>query len=356
MSFERVTAVVIDDTELNNRIYAALLRKIGVTDVVTFTNSAAGLAWSSKNEVALLIVDYKMAAPDGLEVVERFRKTHHDDTQIIMITGDHDRSVRYRALASGVSDFLTKPVDPPEVVARVRNLLALREKRMSVRLQASYLADQTTRLAAEVRKATRKRYEQEREAICHLVRAVEFRENENGMHVVRMGMYSAELAKAAGLSDDDQDMLQLAAPMHDIGKVTMPDHLLIKQGELDEDERETLRHHTIAGYRLLKDSSSELLRLGAEIALTHHEKFDGSGYPYGLSGDAIPVWGRICSICDVFDALTSTRPYKPAWPAELALEHISADAGWHFDPRIVDAFLSIVPAVTEISRRYRDAA
>lgn len=357
MNIERVPAVIIDDTELNSRIYAAMIKKAGVTETFAFTASEAGLAWCAEHDVALLVLDYKMAAPDGLQVIERFRSIQHNaDTQIIMITGDHDRDVRYRALGSGVSDFLTKPVDPPELIARVRNLLALRESRQSLRLQASYLADQTTWLAAEVRKVTRKLRERERETICGLTRAAEFRDNETGMHIVRMAMFSAELAKAVGLSEDDQDMIQLAAPMHDIGKVGTPDHILLKQGPLSEQEWAVMRHHTIAGYEILKDTTSELLRRGAEIALTHHERFDGAGYPYGLSGDAIPVFGQICAICDVFDALTSTRPYKPEWSIELALEQISADSGSHFDPRLVDAFFSIVRKVTEIRQRYVDAA
>lgn len=357
MSSERVPAVIIDDTELNNRIYAGLLRKAGTTETTAFTNSADGLAWCSKHDVAIVVLDYKMAPPDGLEFVAKFKTFQHNtDAQIVMITGDHDREVRYRALDGGVSDFLTKPVDPPELIARVRNLLALRESRRVLKLQAAYLADQATWLTAEVRKVTRKLRERERETICGLTRAAEFRDSETGMHIIRMGMFSAELGRVVGLPDDDQDMLQLAAPMHDIGKVATPDHILLKKGPLSVEEWVVMRQHPIAGYEILKDSSSELLRRGAEIALTHHEKFDGSGYPYGLSGDAIPVWGQICAVCDVFDALTSARPYKPEWSFERALAQIDEDAGTHFDPRLVSAFLSIVPKITEIKTRYADAA
>ena len=351
-------AVIIDDTELNNRIYAGLLRKAGATETIAFTNSAEGLAWCSKHEVAIVVLDYKMAPPpDGLEFLNRFKTfQHNSDAQIVMITGDHDREVRYRALSGGVSDFLTKPVDPPELIARVRNLLALRESRRVLKLQAAYLADQATWLTTEVRKVTRKLRERERETICGLTRAAEFRDSETGMHIIRMGMFSAELGRAVGLSEDERDMLQLAAPMHDIGKVATPDHILLKQGPLSIDEWAVMRRHTIAGYEILKDSSSDLLRRGSEIALTHHEKFDGSGYPHGLSGELIPLWGRICAICDVFDALTSVRPYKPEWPLERALAQIAEDSGTHFDPRLVDAFLSIVPKMTDIKTRYADAA
>ncbi len=357
MSADRVPAVIIDDTELNNRIYAGLLRKAGVTETVAFTESAEGLRWCAKHEVALAVLDYKMAPPDGLQFVAKFRTFQHNaDAAIVMITGDHDRDVRYRALDGGVSDFLTKPVDPPELIARVRNLLALRESRRSLKLQAAYLADQATWLSAEVRKVTRKLRERERETIYGLTRAAEFRDSETGMHIVRMGMYAAELGRAVGLPDDDLDMLQLAAPMHDIGKVATPDHILLKTGPLTEDEWAIMREHTIAGYEILKDSSSELLRRGAEIALTHHEKFDGTGYPYALDGEAIPAWGQICAVCDVFDALTSVRPYKTGWPLERALAQIGADSGTHFDPRLVAAFMSIVAQISEIKARYADAA
>lgn len=357
MISDHVRAVVIDDTELNNRIYSGLLKKAGVDEAVSFTESSAGLRWCSEHDVALLVLDYKMASPDGLEAIAHFRTiSHNAETPIVMITGDHDRDVRYRALAAGVNDFLTKPVDPPELIARVRNLLALRASREALRLQAGYLADQATWLASEVRKVTRKLRERERETVYGLTRAAEFRDSETGMHIVRMGMFAAELGKAIGLSDDDQDMLQLAAPMHDIGKVATPDNILLKNGPLTEEEWAIMREHPVAGYEILKAGNSELLRRGAEIALSHHEKYDGSGYPYGVSGDAIPLWGAICAVCDVFDALTSARPYKPEWPVDRALAQMAADAGTHFAPYLIDAFLSIAPSITEIKHRYADAA
>jgi putative two-component system response regulator len=354
---DRVPGVIVDDTELNNRIYAGLLKKAGVTETMAFTSSAEGIEWCSKHDVGMLVLDYKMGTPDGFEFVSRFKRVQHNlEAPIIMITGDHDREVRYRALDSGVSDFLTKPVDPPELIARVRNLLALRSSRQSLKLQAAYLADQATWLAAEVRKVTQKLREREREAICGLTRAAEFRDNETGMHIVRMGMFAAELGRTMGMADDDLDMLQLAAPMHDIGKVATPDHILLKEGPLTSEEWTIMREHTVAGYEILKDSSSELLRKGAEIALSHHEKFDGTGYPYGLRGGEIPLWGHICAICDVFDALTSSRPYKHAWSHEQAVTRISDDAGSHFDPRLVEAFLTVAPKIGEIKQRFSDAA
>lgn len=352
-----IKALVVDDTELNNRIYARLLKKAGVTEPHTFTTSAEALAWSGLHDASLVIVDYKMAPPDGLAFIDHFRLfRHHADTPIIMITGESERELRYRALERGVNDFLTKPIDPPEFIARARNLVALRESRRTLSIQASYLADQATWLAAEVRKVTAKLRERERETIYGLTRAAEYRDSETAMHIVRMGLFSAELGRAAGLPEDDVDMLQLAAPMHDIGKVATPDHILLKAGPLTPDEWRIMQEHTIAGYEILKDNSSELLRRGAEIAISHHEKIDGSGYPYGLVGEEIPLWGRICAICDVFDALTSTRPYKAQWPIPEAVAKISAGAGSHFDARLLDTFLTALPKVTEIKERFSDAA
>jgi putative two-component system response regulator len=354
---EPVRAVVIDDTELNIRIYGSMLRRAGVTEAIGFTTSADAQAWCGENEAALVVVDYKMAAPNGLKFIEWIKQLrHHTDTSIVMITGDEARSVRYQALELGVNDFLTKPVDPPEFIGRIRNLLVLREQRRALTLQTAYLTDQATWLAYEVRRATSKLRERERETIYGLTRAAEFRDNETGMHIVRMGMFSAALGKAIGLSGDDQDMLQLAAPMHDVGKVATPDDILLKQGPLTADEWKIMREHTIAGHEILRASSSELLQRGAEIALSHHEKFDGTGYPYRVAGEEIPLWGRICSICDVFDALTSERPYKRAWPIDRAVEQMGSAKGTHFDPRLLGAFLSIISEVSEIKQRYADAA
>jgi putative two-component system response regulator len=352
-----IKALVVDDTELNNRIYSRLLQKAGVTEPHTFTTSQEALGWAAVHDASLVILDFKMAPPDGLQFIEFIRRLqHHADTPIIMITGESEREVRYRALERGVADFLTKPIDPPEFIARARNLVALRESRRALSIQANYLADQATWLAAEVRKVTAKLRERERETIHGLTRAAEFRDSETAMHIVRIGMFSAELGRAVGMPEDDVDMLQLAAPMHDIGKVATPDHILLKAGPLNDAEWRIMQEHTVAGYEILKESGSELLRRGAEIAVSHHEKVDGTGYPHGLLGEEIPLWGRICAICDVFDALTSSRPYKAEWPVAQAIEKMTGDSGTHFDARMLSAFFGVLPKVNEIKERFSDAA
>jgi putative two-component system response regulator len=205
-----------------------------------------------------------------------------------------------------------------------------------------------------VQRATADIVAREKETINRLMRAAEFRDNETGMHIVRMGHFSAQIARALGLPESECEMLLMATPMHDIGKVATPDRILLKPGKLDAGEWEIMKQHTIAGYEILKDSQSELLQMAALIALSHHEKFDGSGYPNGVKGEDIPLCGRICAVSDVFDALTSERPYKHAWPVEEAIAEIDRLAGTHFDPELVGAFHATLPSILEIRERYQD--
>ncbi|MGH7716543.1 MAG: HD-GYP domain-containing protein, partial [Vulcanimicrobiaceae bacterium] len=194
----------------------------------------------------------------------------------------------------------------------------------------------------------------ERETIHRLSRAAEFRDNETGMHIVRMGRFAQVLGRALGLGETEAELLLLAAPMHDIGKVATPDAILLKPGKLTPDEWTIMKQHTTAGYEILKESTSKFLQKGAEIALTHHEKWDGSGYPSGTAGDDIPISGRICAISDVFDALTSVRPYKPAWPVEQAIIYIHQSSGTHFDPALVKVFERVMPEINDIRAKLTD--
>lgn len=264
-----------------------------------------------------------------------------------MLTAERDIDIRRRAIESGANDFLNKPADPIEFVARVRNLLALNDSRQK-------LANRALQLADEVRKATAQIARREQETIHRLTRASEFRDNETGLHIVRMGRYSALLGGALGMNAGEQELLLLAAPMHDIGKVATPDNILLKPGKLTPEEWSVMKQHTTAGFEILRDSDSKLLQKGAEIALTHHEKWDGSGYPRGLSGGGIPISGRICALADVFDALTSVRPYKPAWPIEQAIVHVHQGSGTHFDPAVVRAFERALPQIREVRETLND--
>ncbi|GAC1420791.1 MAG: two-component system response regulator [Candidatus Velthaea sp.] len=338
----------VDDARTNLFIYEKIVSRLPEVTSHSFDSSLRALEWCAAVEPDLLVVDYKMPAPNGLEFIEHYRNARPGSTTpIVMITNESDRDVRHKALELGASDFLNKPIDPIELLARVRNLLALRQSQHK-------LADHAAWLAHEVDLATAEISAREVETIHRLMRAAEFRDNETGMHLVRLGHYSKAIAAELRLGAKIERGLLLAAPMHDIGKVSTPDTVLLKRGPLDAAEWEIMRRHTTAGHDILKDSKSEVLQLAAEIAHTHHEKFDGTGYPRQLRGAQIPLGGRICSIADVFDALTSVRPYKPAWPVDDAMALIRRKSGTHFDPVLVSTFEKIQPEIEAIRNRFGD--
>jgi putative two-component system response regulator len=216
------------------------------------------------------------------------------------------------------------------------------------------LANRAEWLAAEVAQATAEIAAREKEAILRLSRAAEYRDPETGSHLLRMSNYTRLIAEQLGLSPDEQELLLEASPMHDIGKVGTPDQILLKPGRLTPEEFEIMKQHATIGYEILRDSVSPLLQCAAKLAMAHHEKFDGSGYPQALAGEAIPLHGRIVAVADVFDALTSERPYKKAWTLEAAVDFLKSNSGSHFDPACVEALLAVWPQVLEIRARYYD--
>jgi putative two-component system response regulator len=343
-----VRVLIVDDSPTNLLVYLAIVAQVAGTESTTFTSSAEALAWCATTEPDLMILDYRMPAPDGLTFIEKYRALRPQSaTPIVMITVEADRGVRHRALELGASDFLTKPADPVEFLARVRNLLALRQSRVALR-------DRAESLQEAVERATRKIVEREEETIQRLMRVAGFRDNETGNHVTRMGQYAALLGGLLGMSAAEQRLLLLATPMHDIGKVSTPDSILLKPGPLTPEEWVIMRQHTTVGHSVLEGSSSHILQLAAEIALGHHERWDGTGYPGGLSAETIPRSARIAALCDVFDALLSVRPYKKAWSPEDAFAEIERSAGSHFDPAIVKAFLGDRERVLAIRRQFSD--
>jgi putative two-component system response regulator len=343
-----LSVVIVDDSEINLTVLRHLVAKIDGLQPLCFDASQKALDWCTTNEVDIVIVDYMMPAPDGLEFIRRFRDVEgRQDVPAIMITANDLREVRYAALQAGATDFLTKPVDKTEFTARIRNISQLRHAQ-------KLLGDRAALLAQEVAAATAVIAERERETIFRLSKAAEYRDPETGGHILRMAHYSRLIAERLGLAPQEQQLILEAAPMHDIGKVGIPDHILLKPGRLDAEEFTIMKRHAEIGHRILRNSTSPILNAAAVVALSHHEKFDGSGYPQGLVGDAIPLHGRIVAVADVFDALTSARPYKRAWEIDAAREFILDNSGSHFDPRCVDAFTGAWSEVLAIRSRFLD--
>jgi putative two-component system response regulator len=342
------TVLIVDDAEINLILFEALVKRIAGCQPVKHANAQQGLAWAQSHDFDLLIVDYMMPDLNGVDFISQLRASEGKaDVPILMITANDQKEVLYQALQAGATDFLTKPVDKIEFTARVNNMLHLGASRKALANRAQWLAE-------EVRKATLEIVQRERETVVRLSKAAEYRDPETGAHISRMAHYSELIGKGLGMSQADYDLLLQAAPMHDIGKVGIPDHILLKPGRLAPDEFEVMKQHALFGYEILRGSASRVLQAGAEIALAHHEKYDGSGYPRGLAGEDIPIFSRIVAVADVFDALTSERPYKKAWPLERAAEHLKASSGSHFDPRCVDAFFANWQQVLEIRQRFCD--
>ena len=343
--------VIVDDNPVNLKLMESLVKRANVDyQPLTFQDSAKGLEWCLSNVIDLLIVDYMMPSPDGLEFIRRYREhPENADIPVLMITADHEKETRYAALESGANDFLTKPIDNEEFRARLRNMISLRRSQKA-------LADRAAWLAEKVAEATSEILDREREMITRLSRAAEFRDPETGAHIQRMSNYSQVIADQLGLPREEQELILRAAPMHDVGKIAIPDNILLKPGKLDETEFAIMKTHAEKGYEILRGSRSSLLDIAAMIARSHHEKFDGSGYPLGLAGEAIPLYGRIVAVADVFDALTTERPYKKPWAIEDAMDFLFANAGTHFDPLCVAAFIARIKDVLAIRASYQDHA
>lgn len=326
--------LIVDDNRTTLKLLGEIVSRIAGCDPVTFADPVAALAAAEALDFDLALVDYMMPDANGVDVVRQLRASdRHAAIPIIMITTSNEKQTRLDALVAGATDFLTKPVEPIELKARFTNLLALRRAQLD-------LADRAAWLAREVDHATRELRDREQEIIWRLARAIEYRDDGTGGHIHRMAEICRLVAEGMGLDPETCRMIYLAAPLHDVGKIGIPDAVLGKPGRLSPAEFTMMQEHVAIGERILQNGSSELIRMAERIAATHHEKWDGSGYPRGLAGEAIPIEGRIAAIADVFEGLTAHRVYKPAWPPEQARDHITANRGIHFDPACVDAFLS----------------
>jgi two-component system response regulator RpfG len=316
--------------------------------VEAFRKTEAGLSWLYWHGADMVIADIQLQDIDDHVLIQRVRELPSgSELPLLMLTERDDHEGRQRILEAGATDFLAKPVDRHECQARCRNLLTQRSQAKIIQERARWLEKRVAEATAEIRV-------REHETLLRLAKAGEYRDEETGNHVIRMAKYSRLIAEQLGLSREECDCIELAAPMHDIGKIGISDQILLKPGKLTVDEMTIMKGHTRIGYEILKDSPSEYLQMGAVIALNHHEKFNGTGYPHGLAGEEIPLAARIVAIADAYDALTSERPYKSVWSVEQAVHYLNAQKGMHFDPQCLAAFNSQLDRVLRIQHMLAD--
>lgn len=356
--------MIVDDEFINIKVAQRYLELAGYERFITTTNPTSANALVATEDPGIILLDVMMPEVDGIQILEMIRS---DDSQkhipVVILTASNDQATKQKALETGATDFLSKPIDPNELVPRVRNALLLKCHHDQTIAYAK-------RLEHEVRQRTEALAHSRLDVIHCLGRAAEYRDNETGQHVVRVGRYVGIIARGLGLDPAFIELLEHASPLHDVGKIGIPDSILLKPGKLTEEEFEIMQthcqlgrkvfrklstteeheylSHTELGQKIMGNTTSPLLDMASSIALCHHEKWDGSGYPLALKGEDIPIEGRITAVADVFDALSSKRPYKPAFPREKCFAIMKDERGKHFDPRILDEFFAHSDAITRV--------
>ena len=342
--------LVVDDVAANVVLLENLLRQRGYQQVVTTSDPLQVAPLHQQHNFALILLDMQMPRLDGLGVIRQLRENAAEShLPVLVITAQTDEKLRLQALEMGARDYVTKPFVVAELAHRIRNLL---EVELAYRDRMAY-ADV---LEEEVRQRTRELQATQNEILRRLALAGEYRDNETGNHVMRVSHGSQALARAAGLDEATAELILHASPMHDVGKIGIPDYILLHPGRLQGEELRRMRSHVEIGGRILDGHDAPVMRMAHRIAMAHHERWDGAGYPEGLAGDAIPIEARIVAICDVFDALTSSRPYKTAWSVDAATDYLRSQAGRHFDPDLIRSFLGILPQIVAIRDSFVDEA
>jgi len=353
--------LVIEDDPMNNRLLTTILNRLGYTADSAF-DGLSGLEKVESFPPDLILLDLDLPGMHGYEVARRLKQA--DQTKIIpivIVSSFTEVEYRIKALEAGADDFLSKPIDQVELRARVQSLLKVKDyndymvgHQKALEKEVDKRTLQLRRAFEDLKAASEKLKRASLDTTIRLSQAAEYKDTETGSHIKRMGYYTEAIARTMGLPFRDIEAILYAAPMHDIGKIGIPDKILLKKGSLNEQEWEIMKQHTIIGGNILSGSDSFIIQMAEQIALTHHEKWDGSGYPRGLRGLEIHMWGRISAIADVFDALTTRRPYKTALPVENALDLLEKSRGTHFSPDVLDAFFSIKEEILSIRMKYND--
>ena len=336
------TVIVVDDDEQVLRMIAKVLTRRGYRSVHTTSHPDEVLEMCRELKPDLMLLDLNMPGVSGFEILKATRNQILDfePIPVVVLTGERGRDSRIEALELGAQDYIVKPFDF-EVLARIKNLLERRLLAKHLHFQNCELEERVQERTAELRKA-------QIETVRRLGLAAEYRDDDTGVHVLRIAAYAHIMALAMGQDDQAAERTALAAKLHDVGKLGIPDSILLKPGKLEPHEFDVIKQHTVIGAKILSGAGSELLKLAEVIALNHHEKWDGSGYPSGKKGEEIPEVARMVAVIDVFDALTSSRPYKRAWPVEEAVAEIERGRGKHFDPAMVDLFFDRLEEIKSV--------
>ncbi|MBX3444150.1 MAG: response regulator [Planctomyces sp.] len=362
--------MLVDDEPINIRVARKYLQDSGYREFIAVTDPTIALDEMLRHVPDVVVLDIVMPRLNGIELLKTIRRTPElVHIPVLILTASCERQTKLQALEAGATDFLEKPVDPAELLPRVRNALW-------IKAHHDMLERHAEQLEAAVRRRTDELAASRLEVVQCLARAAEFRDDNTGRHVVRVGRYAGIIGKKLGLPDDYVQLLELAAQLHDVGKIGIPDEVLLKAGSLSpeefdviqrhcgygkrvfermtEQDRLMLQQHSTLGAQMLDCTTSPLIQIAARTALTHHERWDGAGYPLGLAGEDIPLEGRITAVADVFDALSSRRPYKPAFPLAKCFQILEEGRGKHFDPKVLDAFFLAREEIIRVQLEYAD--
>jgi putative two-component system response regulator len=351
---DKPVILVVDDQVQNIELLEAHLVPHGY-EIIRAVNGEDALDKLSGNQIDLILLDIMMPGMDGFEVTRRVRQSKKNHLlPVILVTALWETEDRIKGIEAGCDDFISKPIDKLELLARIRSLLKVKDYNDLMLNYRTELESEVTARTEQLNQALLRLKTTSLDTIYRLSMASEYKDEDTGAHIKRMSRYSAAVARRMGLDENIIETILYAAPMHDLGKIGIPDQILMKPGKLDLAEWKIMKMHTVIGAKILQGSDAEFIKLGESIALSHHEKWDGSGYPNGDKGLEIPIAGRIVAIADVFDALTSKRPYKEPFTIEKSLAIVKEGRGTHFDPDVVDAFFDIQDEILNIKKQYSE--